>query len=255
MAGELPVVILCGGRGTRLVGETETRPKPMVEVGGRPLLWHVMKIYERAGFRDFVLCLGYKGEVIKEYFLSYRARHRDVRVRTASGEAEFLGPEPEDWTVLLAETGLDVRTGGRLIAVRKYLAGTFCMTYGDGVADVDVRAILKTHRRAGRAATVTAVHPPSRFGEIEVESERVRSFVEKPQTGTGWINGGFMVLEPRALEFVEGDEMFEEGPMRRLAEAGELAVYRHDGFWRCVDTPRDLDALNALAREGAPWLR
>lgn len=249
----VPVVILCGGRGTRMREETEVRPKPMVEVGGRPILWHIMKNYARAGFTDFVLCLGYKGDVIKDYFLSFATRHADVRVRTGAGEVEVLGPAGDDWNVLLAETGERTQTGGRLLAVRRHLRETFLMTYGDGVSDVDPRAVLEAHRRAGRAATVTAVRPPSRFGELRVEEGKVLSFSEKPQVANGWINGGFFALEPRALDAIEGDVMFEGPPLERLTAAGDLAGYVHEGFWHCIDTPRDLDSLNDLWKAGAPW--
>jgi glucose-1-phosphate cytidylyltransferase len=229
-------VILAGGLGTRLSEETTTRPKPMVEIGGMPILWHIMKIYASAGLNEFVLALGYKAEVIDAFI-------------------QGLGPR-EPWTVHLVDTGLDTQTGGRLKRLTPWLAaGTFMMTYGDGVADLDLQKLLSFHRSHGRLATVTAVRPPARFGALELDGDLVTTFSEKPQVGEGWINGGFFVLEPGVLDYVDGDDaVFEQQAMERLARDGQLAAYRHQGFWQCMDTLRDVRHLNALwDQDATPW--
>lgn len=253
----MKTIILCGGLGTRISEETQLKPKPMVEIGGRPILWHIMKIYEQHGQNDFMLALGYKGEVIKDYFLNYHARLSDLSVQLKSGEVTYSNPTAEDWRVSLIDTGADTMTGGRLLRLKSHLqsSGTFMLTYGDGVSDVDVTALLAFHRSHGKLATVTAVRPPVRFGELTVEDDRVVSFQEKPQAGEGWINGGFFVFEPAVFDFIEDDSiMLERAPLEQLAENGELMVYHHPGYWQCMDTLRDKTTLDELWQSGrAPW--
>jgi glucose-1-phosphate cytidylyltransferase len=249
------VVILAGGMGTRLAEQTEVRPKPMVEVGGRPLLWHLMKSYSHFGFREFVVALGYKGDVIKRYFLDYHALSGSKTVRLRDGNVSPLSDEgTEDWVVHLVDTGVDTMTGGRVKRLAPLLRDrTFLLTYGDGVSDVDVRAVLAFHRAHGRLATVTAVRPPSRFGGLVFEGDRVKEFTEKPQIGEGWINGGFMVLEPGVLDRLEGDSaVLEADALEALAREGQLMAYKHDRFWQCVDTLRELRLLESLWAGGAP---
>jgi glucose-1-phosphate cytidylyltransferase len=254
----MKVVILAGGVGTRLREETEYKPKPMVEVGGRPLLWHIMKIYAHYGHTEFIVCLGYKGDVIRDYFLNYEVRNRDFTVSLGSHEVEIHSLHEESgWRVTLAETGEKTNTGGRLQRVSQYIGGaTFMATYGDGVADVDIDRLLSFHRRHGMAATVTAVRPSSRFGELSIERDVVTVFREKPQVHQGWINGGFFVFEPFVLEMIEGDgESLETGLLAKLAARRELAVYQHEGFWQCMDTYREMQQLNGLwESNAAPWL-
>jgi len=251
------VVILCGGLGTRLSEETQIRPKPMVEVGGRPILWHIMKIYERHGFTDFMLALGYKGEFIKDYFLHYHARQSDLSVQLKSGRVDYTNPTAEDWRVTMVDTGAQTMTGGRVRRLKPRLEseGTFMLTYGDGVSDVDLQALLHFHRSHGRLATVTAVRPRARFGELRIEDRRVSSFEEKPQTGEGWINGGFFVFEPQVLDFIDGDQtVLEREPLERLAHDGQLMAYQHPGFWHAMDTVRDKQALEEMIASGeVPW--
>jgi glucose-1-phosphate cytidylyltransferase len=253
----MKVVILCGGKGTRLREETEYRPKPMVEIGGRPILWHIMKIYETHGFEEFVLALGYKGEIIKDYFVHYYTHTSDLTVQLGNGRVTHGNTTAENWTVHLVNTGRDTMTGGRLHRLEKLLRpeGTFMLTYGDGVADVNISDLLEFHRRHGRLATVTAVRPTARFGNISIEQDRVVEFKEKPQTGEGWINGGFFVLEPGVFDYLHGDDtVLEETPLERLARDGELMAYGHPRFWHCMDTVRDRDVLEALWQSGrAPW--
>jgi len=250
-------VILCGGLGTRLSEETQVKPKPMVEICGRPILWHIMKIYERHGFNDFVLALGYKGEVVKDYFLNYHARLSDLTVHLINGQVDYSNPTAENWRVSLIDTGANTMTGGRLLRLKPYLqsGGTFMLTYGDGVSDVDISALLAFHRSHGRLATVTAVRPPVRFGELSINETQVTNFQEKPQAGEGWINGGFLVFEPAVFDFIGGDStMLERGPLEQIALKGELMAYRHPGYWQCMDTLRDKQALEELWANGkAPW--
>ncbi len=254
----MQTVILCGGLGTRLSEETQLRPKPMVEVGGRPILWHIMKIYERHGFNDFMLALGYRGEFIKDYFLHYHARQSDLSVDLKSGRVDYTNPTAEDWRVSLIDTGAVTQTGGRLLRLRSVLqpGGTFMVTYGDGVSDVDVTALLAFHRSHGRLATVTAVRPRARFGDLRIDSGRVSRFEEKPQTGEGWINGGFFVFEASVFDFIADDStVLEKAPLEKLAGAGELMAYQHTGYWQSMDTLRDKQALDAFLASGhAPWL-
>jgi len=250
------VVILAGGLGTRLSEETVLKPKPMVEVGGFPLLWHIMKHFAHHGFADFYVALGYKGEAVKRYFVDYHRLTRDLSVDLASGEVRTRGEESDDWRVHLLDTGIDTQTGGRVRRLRPLLeSGTFMLTYGDGVCDIDPRALLAFHRREGRTATVTAVRPPARFGGLDLDGDRVARFTEKPQVGEGWINGGFMVFEPAVFDLIEGDQtVLERDVLERLADRGELSAFRHERFWQCMDTVRDRTLLERLWQEGqAPW--
>lgn len=257
---DIPVVILCGGMGTRIRDVADDIPKPMIPVGGRPILWHVMKGYARQGFRRFVLCLGYKSWVIKRYFLDYHLAGCDLRVDLGNRPAvEVLRPdEPEGWEVVLAETGLETMTGGRVKAVERYLEGpTFLLTYGDGVSDVDVHRLLDCHRRHGRIGTVTAVHSPGRFGELELDGPLVADFSEKPPASRGRINGGFFAFQRAFLDRLPADPslVLEREPLRSLAADGELAAYAHDGFWHCMDNSRDYQYLNQLwAERKAAWV-
>jgi glucose-1-phosphate cytidylyltransferase len=256
----MKVGILAGGLGTRLAEETEIRPKPMVEIGGRPILWHIMKHYAHYGFSDFVIALGYKGEYIKRYFIDYSQFHgRNLTVSLREGRVE-TAPDAEngleDWNVELVETGHDTATGGRINRLAPYLGdGTFLLTWGDGVSDVRLDELLAFHRSHGRLATVTAVRPPARFGKLDLEGDTVTRFSEKPQLEEGWINGAFFVLEPGVFEYVEGDDIqWEREPLERLAKDGELMAYRHDSFWMCMDTIRDKKLLESLWESGdPPW--
>jgi len=252
----MKAVILAGGKGTRLSEETELKPKPMVEIGGRPILWHIMKGYAARGVDEFVVALGYRGEVIKRYFLDYPYLSADLTVGLKTGEVTVHDRPREGWTVHLVETGLETITGGRLKRLREWIGDeTFMMTYGDGVSDVDVAALLKFHRTHGRLATVTAVRPPARYGVMGLDGQRVSVFTEKPQAGEGWVNGGYFVLEPAVLDYIAGDEThFEREPLERLTKDGELRAYRHAGFWQSMDTLRDARLLNDLWATGrAPW--
>ncbi len=253
----MKAVILAGGRGTRLAEETTIRPKPMVEIGGRPILWHIMKIYAAHGVSDFVVCLGYKGWQIKEYFLNYRLHSSDVSVDLSTGQVEVLRPAAEPWRITLVDTGEETMTGGRLRRIARHVAeeDAFCMTYGDGVSDVDVAALIDFHRSHRRLATVTAVVPPGRFGALARQGDQVDAFIEKPPGDGGTINGGFFVLSPRVLDRVEGDDtVWEEEPLRSLARDGELHAFDHRGFWQPMDTLRDRDQLERLWATGmAPW--
>jgi glucose-1-phosphate cytidylyltransferase len=250
-------VILAGGLGSRLSEETSVRPKPMVEIGGKPILWHIMKIYSAHGVQEFVICLGYKGYLIKEYFANYFLHISDVTLDIAGNKMEVHQSAAEPWRVTLVDTGEETQTGGRLKRALSYVEGDepFCFTYGDGVADIDIRELIEFHRRSGVLATVTAVQPAGRFGALEVAGDRIMGFQEKPAGDGAWINGGFFVLSPRVGEYVEGDHtVWEREPMERLAADGQLAPYRHTGFWRAMDTLRDRNHLEELWRNGgAPW--
>lgn len=253
----MKAVILAGGRGTRLSEETGLRPKPMVEIGGRPILWHIMKLYHAHGIRDFIICLGYRGWQIKEYFLNYGQLSSDLTVDLASGQVEVLRPAPEPWRVTLIDTGEDTQTGGRLARVAHLLREdeAFCLTYGDGLGDVDIAATIAFHRAHGRQATVTAVVPPGRFGALQRQGDQVAAFTEKPAGDGSMINGGFFVLSPAVLDRIEGDAtLWEQEPLRGLARDGELMAFNHHGFWQPMDTLRDRNELQALWDSGsAPW--
>jgi glucose-1-phosphate cytidylyltransferase len=251
----IPVVILAGGMGTRIREETAVRPKPMVEIGTRPILWHIMKIYDHYGYRRFAIPVGYKGHVIKEYFLGYRDRYADFTVDLGDGVVARHADASEPWTITVVETGAATMTGGRIKRLAPFLDGRFMVTYGDGVANVDIEKLVRFHERHGRLATVTAVRPPARFGAMELHEDRVMSFSEKSQTGAGWINGGFFVFERAVLDYIAGDDTsLEHEPLERLAAEGELMAFRHPGFWEPMDTQRDLDSLNRQWASGeAPW--
>ena len=255
----MKAVILAGGRGTRIAEETSVRPKPMVEIGGWPILWHIMKIYAAHGVTDFVVCLGYKGWQIKEYFLNYRLHASDLSIDLASGQVEVLRPSAEPWRIALVDTGEDSMTGGRLKRIAPYVVDepAFCMTYGDGISDVDIGALVAFHRRHGRLASVTAVTPPGRFGALARNGAAVEAFIEKPAGDGGTINGGFFVLSPKVLDRIEGDATtWEAEPLQSLARDGELMAYDHRGFWQAMDTLRDRDLLERLWATGqAPWRR
>jgi glucose-1-phosphate cytidylyltransferase len=255
----MKTVILAGGLGTRISEESQFKPKPMIEVGGRPILWHIMKLYSHFGFDDFIVCLGYRGYVVKEYFANYVLHNADITVDMASGAVEYHATNHEPWRVTLVETGSETMTGGRLKRVAKYLDTDepFFMTYGDGVSDVDLKALLDFHRKHGREATITAVAPPGRFGALEIRQGAVQRFIEKPAGDNGLINGGFFVLEPRVLDRIAGDEtIWEREPLEGLAHDQELMAFRHDGFWAAMDTLRDKNVLEALWASGeAPWRR
>jgi glucose-1-phosphate cytidylyltransferase len=251
----MKVVILAGGLGTRISEESHLRPKPMIEIGGRPILWHIMKLYGHHGITEFVICCGYKGYVIKEYFANYFLHMSDITFDISENRMEVHHRSAEPWKVTLVDTGEQTQTGGRLGRVRPYIDGTFCLTYGDGVSDVDIPALLAHHRSEGTDATVTAIQPAGRFGALELEGERVRSFLEKPQGDGRWISGGFFVCEPSVFERIDGDDtIWERRPLEGLAADGQLAVYRHPGFWAAMDTLRDKNFLEALWASGkAPW--
>jgi glucose-1-phosphate cytidylyltransferase len=255
----MKVVILAGGLGTRLAEETEVKPKPMVEVGGQPILWHIMKHYAHHGFKEFVIALGYKGEWIKRYFLDYARLNDSFTLQLASGEVMRRSACREDWTIHLIDTGLHAQTGGRIKALAPLLRGeTFLMTYGDGVSNLDLAALVEFHRRHGKLATVTGVHPPARFGSLvfdEAKAGRICKFAEKLQVAEGWINGGYFVLEPKVLDYIDAEETkWEAEPLERLAAEGQLMGYRHDDFWLCMDTLRDVRLLEGLWNGGnPPW--
>ncbi len=253
----MKVVILAGGLGTRLSEETALRPKPMVEIGGLPILWHILKGYAHHGFKEFVIALGYKGETIKDYFLHYRLRCSDLTVDLATGRHAASGTPAEDWKIQMVDTGKDTLTGGRLRRLEPLLRplGTFMLTYGDGVANVPLPQLLEFHRRHGKRATVTAVRPPARFGTMQFDGDRVVDFKEKPQTEAGWINGGFFVFEPAVFDYLDGDQtVLEERPLERLAQAGQLMAFKHTAFWQCMDTIRDRNRLEEMWQSGqAPW--
>ena len=251
----MKAVILAGGRGTRISEESESRPKPMVEIGGRPIIWHIMKIYETAGITDFIILCGYKGYMIKEYFTNYFLHTSDITINLASDKVATVHSDTEPWTVTLLDTGANTMTGGRLLRAKRYIGDdTFCFTYGDGVTDLDVRDVIDHHRASGSVAPVTAVQPPARYGTLEFDADRV-SFQEKPIGDGGWVSGGFFVAQPAVLDYINGDDtVFEQAPLQQLAADGELSAYRHSGFWRGMDTLWDKIYLNDLwENDKAPW--
>jgi glucose-1-phosphate cytidylyltransferase len=253
----MKAVILAGGLGSRLSEETVLRPKPMVEIGGRPILWHIMNIHAAHGVTEFIVALGYKGEFIKEYFLNFFAINNDLSIDLGTGKTTIHDGKQPNWLVHLVDTGLTTQTGGRLKRLREWIEPdeTFMLTYGDGVADLDICALRKFHHAHGKLATVTTVRSPARFGRIGFEGDRVLDFYEKPQSGDGWINGGYFVLHAKALDYIEGDDtMWERDPVERLAADGQLMGFRHDGFWSCMDTLREKNILEQLWSTGnAPW--
>ncbi len=251
----MKVAILAGGLGSRLSEETALKPKPMVDIGGRPILWHIMRYYAHFGFDEFVIGLGYKGEVVKRWMVDTASITGDLTVHLATGEVHHH-ERPDDWTVDLVDTGIKTQTGGRVRNLKDHLGeGTFMLTWGDGLADVDLHALLAFHRAHGKLATLTAVRPPARFGHLELDGDRVTVFDEKPQLGEGWINGAFFVLEPEVLDYIDADSThFEREPLEGLAKDGQLMAYRHESFWQCMDTVRDLKLLQQLWDTGAaPW--
>lgn len=250
----MKAVILAGGFGTRISEESHLRPKPMIEIGGKPILWHVMKIYSHFGVNDFIICLGYKGYIIKEYFANYFLHMADVTFDMAKNAMHVHERYAENWKVTLIDTGEATLTGGRLKRVRQYVGEeTFCFTYGDGVADIRIDQLIAHHRRHGKLATVTAIQPPGRYGALNMQEGNVLSFLEKPAGDGGWINGGFFVLDPAVIDLIEGDaSSWESGPLQDLAAQGQLAAYRHSGFWLAMDTLRDKNNLEELWRGGAP---
>jgi glucose-1-phosphate cytidylyltransferase len=252
----MKAVILAGGLGTRISEESALKPKPMIAIGGKPILWHILKIYSAHGIRDFVICCGHKGYAIKEYFANYFLHMSDVTFDIRRNRMQVRENHAEPWTVTVLDTGEETMTGGRLKRARPYLGGgPFCLTYGDGLSDVDIKGLVAFHKKSGKKATVTAVQPPGRFGALEVQGTAVRSFKEKLRGDGAWINGGFFVLEPSALDLIEGDRtVWEKDPLERLARAGQLAAHKHTGFWMAMDTLRDKNQLEALWAGGkAPW--
>ena len=252
----MKTIILAGGLGTRLSEETENRPKPMVEIGGRPILWHIMKIYAHYGFDEFILALGYKADYIKKYFLDYVRHSGNITVSIKNGNSKIIQREQDEWTIHLEETGLDTMTGGRIKSLAHWVKDEpFMVTYGDGVSDINIKDLIKFHKKMGKLATITAVRPPARYGGLFMENGIVNKFTEKPQTGEGWINGGFIIFEPQILDMINGPKSSLEAELlEELSAMGQLAAYSHDGFWQCMDTLRDLKYLESLWGSGcAPW--
>lgn len=251
----MKVILLAGGFGTRLAELTDVIPKPMVPIGGKPILWHIMQTYASFGHKDFYVALGYKAEVIKEYFLNYHSLNADFTVDLSSGKVTPLQTDTVDWSVTLVNTGDATMTGGRVKRMEPFIGNETCMlTYGDGVADIDLDALLSFHRSHGKMITVSAVRPAARFGELDLDGHKVASFQEKPQMHDGWINGGYFVIEPEFFNFIAGDNtMLEREPLEQATNAGELMAYCHDGFWHCMDTKRDHELLESLWAKGAPW--
>ncbi len=252
----MKVGILAGGFGSRLAEETEIKPKPMVEIGGKPILWHIMMIYSHYGFNQFAIALGYKGHVIKKYMVDYSSLSSDLTVNLKNGQIDRHGENGQDWTVDLIDTGLNTMTGGRIKRLIPYMGNeTFMMTWGDGVATIDIKQLLEFHRSHGKLATLTAVRPPARYGHLEFDGDNIKQFTEKPQTAEGWISGAFFVLEPGVYDYIDGDDtQFEKEPLERLAEDGQLMAYRHTGYWQCMDTLREKYILeNLWSSDSAPW--
>jgi len=255
----MKAVIFAGGLGTRISEESDLRPKPMVEIGNRPILWHIMKMYSNHGINDFIICLGYKGYMIKEYFFNYYRHTSDFKINLSSGEYEVLNTQTENWTITFIDTGQETQTGGRLKRVREYIGDeTFCLTYGDGVSDIDISKEIDFHKSHGKLATVASVQPPGRFGMLTTDNfGLVTDFREKLREEVGWVNGGFFVLEPSVIELIENDEtVWEREPLEQLARTGNLASFQHSGFWQPMDTLREKRVLDMIASSGsAPWLR
>lgn len=251
----MKAVLLAGGFGTRLSEETAMRPKPMVEIGGRPMLWHIMKLYSAHGIKDFVICAGYKGYMIKEYFANYFLHMSDVTFDMRDNSMEVHHKRSEPWRVTIVDTGEESMTGGRIKRIKPYINDTFCLTYGDGVSDVNISELVEFHQAQGKKATLTAVQPSGRFGSLGMKGAQVTNFQEKPQGDGAWINGGFFVLEPSIFDYIEGDKtIWERGPMEKLAEEGEMAAFKHEGFWQPMDTMRDKQKLEELwDTASAPW--
>ena len=251
----MKTILLAGGLGTRLSEYTEVIPKPMVRVGGKPIIWHIMQRYAKFNHKDFYIALGYKSEILKEYFINYRAINSDFSVDLLSGEISPLQIDNIDWRVTLVDTGNESMTGGRVKRMKTFVENeTFMLTYGDGLSDIDLDALLKFHKSHGKMVTMTAVRPTARFGELEIVGDQVSKFEEKPQMHDGWINGGFFVIEPKFFELIEGDlTLLEREPLEKAAAMGELMAYRHQGFWQCMDTKRDHEVLETLWAHGAPW--
>lgn len=253
----MKTIILAGGFGTRMSEYTELVPKPMVEIGQKPMLWHIMRLYSHFGHKDFCVALGYKAEIIKKYFFDYHLNNVDFSIDLSSGKTETLKQFSENWNIKLIDTGLNTMTGGRLKRLKEYIDPNqpFLMTYGDGVSNVDINKLVQFHKSHQKLVTMTAVRPPARFGELDIKNGKVNSFIEKPQLDQGWINGGFFVIEPKFLEYIEGDEiMFEREPLEKATEEGELMAFEHEGFWQCMDTKRDHQFLEKLwSNDEAPW--
>lgn len=253
----MKVVILAGGFGTRLSEYTENTPKPMVQIGGKPIIWHIMQHYAKFGFNDFVIALGYRAQDIREYFLKFNSLNSDFTVDLSSGEVNWLGSSSPEWKVTLVDTGLESLTGTRLKMLTPHLNNRFMLTYGDGLSDVDLKKLIYFHESHGKQVTMTAVRPPARFGELEISQGQVHSFDEKPQLQSGWVNGGFFVIEPDFLRQIpDSNVMLERGPLQSAASRGELMAFEHEGFWQCMDNKRDKESLDSLWASGqAPWAR
>lgn len=251
----MKAVLLAGGFGTRISEESHLKPKPMIEIGGKPMLWHIMKIYGHYGIHDFIICCGYKGYVIKEYFANYFLHMSDVTIDMSNNEMIVHQKKAEPWKVTLVDTGENTQTGGRIKRIKKYLDGTFCLTYGDGVSNINLNSLIEYHKKQETLATVTAIQPDGRFGSLEIAGARVKSFLEKPKGDRRWISGGFFVCEPEVIDYIENDETtWEREPLERLAAQGNLSVYKHEGFWAAMDTLRDKTYLEELwASEKTPW--
>lgn len=251
----MQAVILAGGLGTRISEESHLKPKPMIEVGGMPILWHILKIYSSHGINDFIICCGYKGYLIKEYFANYFMHNSDMTVDLSSNNIEFHSKSAESWKVTLVETGMNSMTGGRIKRIQDYVKGTFCLTYGDGVSDLDITALIQFHKAEGRLATLTSVMPEGRFGALDIENGEVKEFVEKPKGDGMWVNGGFFVCEPGVFSYIDDDStVWEEGPLKTLAASGQLSAFKHFGFWQPMDTLRDRNLLNGLWEKNlAAW--
>lgn len=252
----MKVILLAGGFGTRLAEFTDLIPKPMVTIGKKPIIWHIMRTYANFGHKDFFIALGYKAEIIKEYFINYHKLNADFTVDLYSGKVKSHHFEPLDWKVTLVNTGDNTMTGGRVKRMKSYIGNdTFMLSYGDGLSNIDIEALLKFHRGHGKMITVSAVRPVARFGELEIDGDNVTSFQEKPQMHKGWINGGYFVIEPEFLDLISGDDiMLEREPLEKASKAGELMAYKHNGFWQCMDTKRDHELLETMWAKGAPWI-